>query len=102
MVLCAGAIATPGILQRSGVGPRGEIERLGVALVADVPGVGARLLDHPGVAIFFLPRHAGFSSVSHPLIQTVARISSRASACPNDVQISPARSCRSPTASSRV
>ena len=89
VVLCAGAIATPGILQRSGVGPRGEIERLGVALVADVPGVGARLLDHPGVAIFFLPRHAGFSSVRHPLIQTVARISSRASACPNDVQIQP-------------
>ena len=38
VVLCAGAINTPGILLRSGVGPRAEVERLGCELVADVPG----------------------------------------------------------------
>lgn len=89
IVLAGGAIATPGILLRSGVGPRDEIARLGVDLVAHVPGVGARLLDHPGVAIFFMPLRAGFSSVRHPLIQTVARISSGTTGCPNDVQIQP-------------
>lgn len=91
IVLAAGAIATPGVLLRSGVGPSAEVARLGVELVADVPGVGARLLDHPGLAIFFLPRRAGFSQITHPLIQTVCRFTSNpeGGGCPNDVQLQP-------------
>lgn len=89
VVVCAGAIATPGILLRSGIGPRDEVARLGVDLVAHVPGVGARLLDHPGVAVFFLPRERGMSRVDHPLVQTVCRITSEGSACPLDVQLQP-------------
>ena len=87
IVICAGAIATPGILLRSGIGPKAEIERLGVELVADVPGVGARLLDHPGVAIFFLPRQSGMARVDHPLIQTVCRYGSTGGMGPNDMQV---------------
>src|SRR5205085_5775968 len=71
VVLSGGAIATPGILLRSGVGPSSEVARLGVPLVADVPGVGARLLDHPGVAVFFAPKKRGLSLVTHPLVQAV-------------------------------
>lgn len=89
IVLSGGAIATPGILLRSGIGPASEIARLGVELVADVPGVGSRLLDHPGVAVFFLPRQSGMSKIDHPLVQTVHRYTSTGSACPNDVQIQP-------------
>ena len=89
VVLAAGAIATPGVLLRSGVGPRDEVARLGVELVADVPGVGARLLDHPGVAVFFLPYQAGFSRVDHPLIQTTCRWTSTGSPGPNDMQVQP-------------
>lgn len=89
VVLSAGAIATPGILLRSGVGPAAEVARLGVELVADVPAVGARLWDHPGVAVFFAPRLRGMSRIDHPLIQTVCRITSEGSACPNDVQLQP-------------
>jgi choline dehydrogenase len=89
VVVCAGAIATPGILLRSGIGPARDVARLGVELVADVPGVGARLLDHPGLAIFFLPLRSGFSQTSHPLIQTVYRFTSEEGGCPNDVQIQP-------------
>ncbi len=73
VVLCAGAINTPGILLRSGIGPRAEVERLGCELVADVPAVGRRLLDHPGTAIFLLPRRVGETSIHDPLIQTVLR-----------------------------
>jgi choline dehydrogenase len=72
VVLCAGAIATPCVLLRSGVGPRAAVERIGVDCVADVPAVGARLLDHPGMAIFLRPR-AGVQSLAHPLMQTVLR-----------------------------
>src|SRR5690606_19115414 len=56
VVLSAGAIGTPGILLRSGVGPREKVGALGVDLVADNAGVASRLLDHPGTAIFLLPK----------------------------------------------
>jgi choline dehydrogenase len=75
VVLCAGAINTPGMLLRSGVGPRAEVERLGSELVADVPAVG-RLLDHPGTAIFLRPRWGSPTSFRDPLIQTVLRFPS--------------------------
>jgi choline dehydrogenase len=84
VVLCAGATNTPGILLRSGVGPRAEVERIGVDLVADVPAVGARVLDHPGAAIFFRPR-PGVQSLTDPLIQTVLRCSAQGSNRANDL-----------------
>ena len=80
VVLCAGATATPGILLRSGIGPRSSVERLGVDVVMDLPAVGARLLDHPGVAIFLRPRRALRQSLRDPLIQTVLRYTSKRSA----------------------
>jgi choline dehydrogenase len=89
VVLAGGAIATPGILLRSGVGPAREVARMGVSLVADVPGVGARLLDHPGVAVFFQTHARGFAKISDPLIQTVHRYGAAGSDCPNDMQVQP-------------
>ncbi|HSO37639.1 MAG TPA: GMC family oxidoreductase N-terminal domain-containing protein [Labilithrix sp.] len=89
VVLSAGAIATPGILLRSGIGPAAEVARIGVELVCEVAGVGARLLDHPGVAVFFLPREAGMARVDHPLIQTVCRYGSTGGMGANDMQIQP-------------
>ena len=56
--------------------------------MADVPAVGARLLDHPGCALFFRPK-PGVSSLDHPIIQAVLRVTSADSACPNDMQIQP-------------
>lgn len=88
IVLCAGAINTPGILLRSGVGPRAEVERLGVALVADVPGVGARLLDHHGAAIFLRPKRK-LSHPEDPLLQTVLRYRSEGSDQENDMLLQP-------------
>ncbi len=46
VVLCAGAINTPQLLMLSGVGPRAELERHGIALVADRAQVGTNLQDH--------------------------------------------------------
>lgn len=89
VVVSAGAIATPGVLLRSGIGPASEVARLGVELVRDVPGVGARLLDHPGVAIFFLPIDRSLARLDHPLIQTVCRYASTGGIGPNDMQLQP-------------
>ncbi len=46
VVLCAGAVASPALLWRSGVGPADELRALGLAVVADAPAVGADLQDH--------------------------------------------------------
>ncbi len=89
VVLSAGAIATPGILLRSGLGPAADVARLGVELVRDIPGVGARLLDHPGIAIFFLPHKSGMARVDHPLIQTTCRYRSTGGMGANDMQLQP-------------
>jgi len=46
VVLCGGAINTPQLLQLSGVGNAEDLARLGIGVVADVPGVGQNLQDH--------------------------------------------------------
>ena len=46
ILLCSGAIASPQILQRSGVGPAQLLRGLDIAVVHDMPGVGANLQDH--------------------------------------------------------
>ncbi|MFV3307491.1 choline dehydrogenase [Pseudomonas sp. NY15181] len=47
VLLSAGAINSPQLLMLSGVGPAQELERLGIPVVHDLPGVGQRLNDHP-------------------------------------------------------
>ena len=46
VLLCSGAIASPQILQRSGVGAAALLRELDIPLVHDLPGVGANLQDH--------------------------------------------------------
>jgi len=46
VVLAAGAIGTPQILQLSGVGPADLLRAHGIEVVRDVPGIGANLQDH--------------------------------------------------------
>jgi len=46
IILCGGAFNSPQLLQLSGVGPRALLERHGIPLVHDAPGVGEDLQDH--------------------------------------------------------
>ncbi|MGQ3117081.1 MAG: GMC family oxidoreductase [Hydrogenophaga sp.] len=46
VVLCAGAIGSPQILQLSGIGPAALLRQHGIDVVVDLPGVGANLQDH--------------------------------------------------------
>lgn len=47
IVLCAGAIHSPAILMRSGIGPAAALTALGIAVQQDLPAVGQHLMDHP-------------------------------------------------------
>ena len=49
IVLSAGAVGSPHLLLLSGVGPAGQLERLGIPVIQDTPGVGQNLKDHPKV-----------------------------------------------------
>ncbi|WIX76427.1 choline dehydrogenase [Amycolatopsis carbonis] len=51
IILCGGAINTPQLLQLSGVGNAAELEKLGIDVVRDLPGVGENLQDHLEVYI---------------------------------------------------
>lgn len=51
VIIAAGAIASPRLLQLSGVGPAAELSALGIAPVCDSPDVGSRMREHLGFAI---------------------------------------------------
>jgi 5-(hydroxymethyl)furfural/furfural oxidase len=51
IVLTAGALYTPALLMRAGIGPATDLRAHGIAVVADRPGVGANLQNHP--ALYF-------------------------------------------------
>ena len=51
VILCGGAVYSPAVLLRSGIGPAGELVSLGIQVVADRPGVGRGLTDHPAVRL---------------------------------------------------
>ena len=53
VILSAGAINSPQILLRSGVGPAGEIKPHGLEVVHELAGVGRNLQDHLGVVSQF-------------------------------------------------
>jgi len=46
VVLCAGAVNSPQLLMLSGIGPALELQRHGIGVVHDLPGVGSHLQDH--------------------------------------------------------
>ena len=53
VLLCAGSIGSPQILQLSGIGPAPLLQGLGIPVVHDSPGVGANLQDHLQIRAVF-------------------------------------------------
>jgi choline dehydrogenase len=51
VILAAGAFNSPQLLQLSGIGPRADLERLGIPVVVDLPGVGQNLQDRYEIAV---------------------------------------------------
>ncbi|MGD9892719.1 MAG: GMC family oxidoreductase N-terminal domain-containing protein, partial [Dehalococcoidia bacterium] len=87
IVLSAGAYQSPGILIRSGIGPRDDLSALGVDRVADLP-VGRSLFDHPIAGVVLKPRD-GVASLEHPVVQSTLRYTADGSAQRNDMQLMP-------------
>jgi choline dehydrogenase len=53
VVLCAGAIGSPQLLQLSGIGDPADLEAVGVPVRHALPGVGRNLQDHPFVTVLW-------------------------------------------------
>lgn len=82
-ILCCGAIFSPTLLLRSGIGPAAELARLDIPTVADLPGVGRNLQNHPGVHIAaHLPRHAAQPAAVRCWPHAMLRFSSGVADCP--------------------
>ncbi len=80
ITLAAGAIATPAILLRSGIGPRASLDGMALPCHADLP-VGVVLLDHPSAGLPGLP----VRGVAHDLdIVTEIGVRYRSSGSPDD------------------
>ncbi len=61
LILSAGAVGSPQILMLSGIGPRSELEAVGVTCQLDAPDVSKHLKDHLQVGLFFPAPGAGIS-----------------------------------------
>ena len=61
VVLCAGAVGSPQLLMLSGIGPRRELDAVGVPCRLDAPDVGKHLKDHLQVGLLFPAPGAGVS-----------------------------------------
>jgi choline dehydrogenase len=85
VVLAAGAVNSPAILMRSGIGPAGDLRRLGIDVLLDRPGVGADLIDHPRTGAFMVPQEGSFSP-EDPFLQTILRTTAPGSTEFNDLQ----------------
>lgn len=53
VILSAGAIGSPKVLQLSGIGPAALLKKHGIEVVADLPGVGENLQDHLQIRAVF-------------------------------------------------
>ena len=86
IVLAAGALHTPPILLRSGIGPRAHLDEMGIDVVRELPGVGKNLKDHPSVTLIALPKD-GVIGPGQPLQQIGLRYTASGSAEENDMQM---------------
>ena len=86
VIVCCGAINSPALLLRSGVGPHDELTRLGIDSVSELQGVGGNLIDHSLAVVASYPK----DNIIHEDdadVQMVIHYTAPGSAHVNDMQI---------------
>ena len=82
VVLCAGALQSPALLMRAGVGAREDLSALGIDCMIDLPGVGRNLQDHPSLTFcHFLERRYRMPLSRRRASMTAARFTSGVAGC---------------------
>jgi 5-(hydroxymethyl)furfural/furfural oxidase len=82
LVTC-GAIHTPALLLRSGIGSAEQLKPLGISVVADLPGVGQNLMEHPSTSVgAYLPPHSRVKDLGEHHSHALLRFSSRLTGTP--------------------
>ena len=89
-MLAGGAIGSPHLLLRSGIGPVQHLEEMGIEVALDLPGVGRNLRDHPQVGLLWRTKEEFVQDESAPRIQFVLRYTAEDSPLTNDMLIHPA------------
>ncbi|SOD94453.1 mycofactocin dehydrogenase MftG [Blastococcus haudaquaticus] len=86
VVLAAGAVGSPSLLLRSGIGPADDLRAAGLPVVADVPGVGAGASDHPQVYVPFRPLRPLPAGLP---LHGVLHATSQGATAPGDLEVLP-------------
>jgi 5-(hydroxymethyl)furfural/furfural oxidase len=87
IIISAGALQSPAMLLRAGIGPAPQLRSLGLDVVADLAGVGANLQEHPAIAMSaWLRPWARMGDTPRRHVQMALRHTSRVPASPpNDM-----------------
>jgi len=83
VVLAAGTLHSPALLQKAGIGDAGLLRELGIDVLTDLPGVGENLQEHPGISVSaFLKPHARLGDTTRRHMLFGLRYSSDHAECP--------------------
>ena len=88
IILSSGAIGSPHILLLSGVGPAAQLQEFGIPVVADRPGVGQNLRDHPLVWVTWRTKPGVPLDGMAPRMQVTLRYTAEGSPLRNDMKMS--------------
>ena len=66
VIVSAGAVNSPQILQMSGIGPTKALKNLGIVPLIDAPNVGKNLQDHLGIDLYFRANQPTLNQVLRP------------------------------------
>ena len=90
IIIAAGALHSPAILQRAGIGSAQALQRLGIESIVDLPAVGQHLQDHPCVSVAcHLKPEARQAKSLRPAPNLALRYDSQVDDCgPHDMYVS--------------